>query len=949
MAIEQVGGVGSTLTLGWSPSTTTTNIPLEVGSAQIVAGDLVILSVVYSSSTAPSTTAPTLSVWGHTATQLGTWQTYGTQRYVGTFYFIFNGRVNTNSTSVYATVTIPATANHCMLTTSVWRGVDQTTPIDATTTETVTSSGTSHVMPSITTVTDGAVVVSTIGASNDNGAGGSVFSSVSSGWGLIRSNGTTLGNDGSAAHSYKTMPTAGATGTATYTTSAAVTCGGQVVALRPASTTLPASTHFVGRGAVQVTTTTGGWTKTTSDPEAQTARGPLTAQTGDLAVVFAWQNDTGAAVFTAPSGWTSVISQDYGNTTLQVYVTPWVSGLTWPSWTAAATVDRFVTYGLILRGIDTSNPINTSSNSDVTTASTTVTMPAVTPSANDCILIRGAFLQNDNYITTDPASGQVILSADALINTSLSAAGADQATFLILDALSGGSGVSTGTVAVTQSLSNVYTAFTVAFNKKVAATVQRTASDTGTGSESAAGNIIFSRTASDSATGTESADGAKVSVVSRTASDSGTGTESASGLVTRVRTASDSATGTESATRAVTFRKTASDSGTGSESTSINLIRRRTASDEALGSSTAVGNRTTFATASDTGTGSESAVSRHVHRRTANDSGLGTETAEDTHRHVRSASDSGTGTESATRIIIISRTATGSGDGTESAAGLITRFRTASDTGTGTESATGVRIAFRTATGSGLGEESASSDTFATVRKTASDSATGSESASWLLTAKRTASDSTTGSESATGVRAVSRTATGEGTGSESSDGQHIHQRSVSDSGTGTESATWQGTLARTISDSVTGSSTAASRHVHVRTVNDSGLGTQTADGGFGSTTKQRTAEGAGTGTESSSFTHKHQRTANAQALGTESGVCVRRVLRTSTDYGTGSETVSSRRICTRTATAAGTSSESAFWGSVSGAYFGSFQINAVKAGTTNVSRIYVGATRVWN
>lgn len=142
-------------------------------------------------------------------------------------------------------------------------------------------------------------------------------------------------------------------------------------------------------------------------------------------------------------------------------------------------------------------------------------------------------------------------------------------------------------------------------------------------------------------------------VVSRTATYSGTGTQSATGLRSALRTATGTGTGTQSATGLRTALATASGSGTGSES--------------------ATGLRTTSTAATGSATGSESATGLRTTSTTATGSATGTESTTELRTTLTTAAGSAVGTSSSTEAVsspsVVSVTAIGESASSESATG----------------------------------------------------------------------------------------------------------------------------------------------------------------------------------------------------------------------------------------------------------------------------------------
>ena len=178
------------------------------------------------------------------------------------------------------------------------------------------------------------------------------------------------------------------------------------------------------------------------------------------------------------------------------------------------------------------------------------------------------------------------------------------------------------------------------------ATVQRTATASGTGSSTATGLRSKSSIATASGTGTSSATGRLTPV--RTATGSGTGSSTAVRLRTPVRTASASGAGASSVTRLVTrVRIGSASAGTGSSTVSRVISNRRTATGSGVGSSSLTRLVTRPRIASG-GSSSGSSVVRVV-------------------TGIRTASASGTATSATLSGVLYIRTATASGTSASSA------------------------------------------------------------------------------------------------------------------------------------------------------------------------------------------------------------------------------------------------------------------------------------------
>lgn len=158
--------------------------------------------------------------------------------------------------------------------------------------------------------------------------------------------------------------------------------------------------------------------------------------------------------------------------------------------------------------------------------------------------------------------------------------------------------------------------------------------------------------------------------VPRTASGSGVGSESASSQYFRVRTATGSGTGSGSASFTEILIRSATGSGTGTTGggTSELLIARRTATGSGTGSSSVLSGLALKKSAFGSGTGTQSASRVVVAIRTATGAGVGTQSNTEIMVAKRTATGSGTGSGTATAIEELPRTATGSGTGTTGAA-----------------------------------------------------------------------------------------------------------------------------------------------------------------------------------------------------------------------------------------------------------------------------------------
>lgn len=203
-------------------------------------------------------------------------------------------------------------------------------------------------------------------------------------------------------------------------------------------------------------------------------------------------------------------------------------------------------------------------------------------------------------------------------------------------------------------------------------------------------------------------------VVQRTATGTGTGTDSAvhGASQTRLGQLTDFSfpylTGGRFylGVRAV-FTITATGSGLGTASSSASVLRQRQGTGSGTGTQTATGLLTIIKTATGSGVGTMDSTGLHIAPRTATGSGLGTATTTGVLIPVRTATGSGVGSGTGIDLVVSVRTATGQGDGTGTANWLLVSIRTATGSGLGTSESVGARINRRTATGSGVGSGTA--------------------------------------------------------------------------------------------------------------------------------------------------------------------------------------------------------------------------------------------------
>ena len=299
---------------------------------------------------------------------------------------------------------------------------------------------------------------------------------------------------------------------------------------------------------------------------------------------------------------------------------------------------------------------------------------------------------------------------------------------------------------------------------------------------SAAGVTTKSRTATGSGTGTESATGAAVLVIQRTATGSGIGTMDSTGITERFRTAFGLGSGESTA------------------DTLHNNIRSASGAGGASPGASATGLVTRLRDASGAGAGTSNSFGLHVHIETATGFGSSDQTATVSVYQVklggltdfsfpyrfggrfyvgvfvvnRTATGFGTGTQSSTGEFIRDRAAAGSGLGTSFTESVTTRFRTGADSaGTGSSAASRVVTSSRSATASGLGVSSSTA----------------------LLTVIRTSTGFGNGSSLGYASTIRFRTAVGNGLGSDYVLGGILYARTSAGSGVGDSSAIWYKTL----------------------------------------------------------------------------------------------------------------------------------------------------------
>ena len=179
--------------------------------------------------------------------------------------------------------------------------------------------------------------------------------------------------------------------------------------------------------------------------------------------------------------------------------------------------------------------------------------------------------------------------------------------------------------------------------------------------------------------GVYGADAVGGKILSKTATGSGTGTESTNSLVVGIRTATGTGSGTSTADSFKTPIRTASANGVSSSTadTFHNKVRSASGSGGASPSAIAIGLHISIRTATGNGSGNSDSTIRLTILRTASGNGVGSSVSEEMLIHVRSATGSGTGTSTVVVQLIAIRTASGSGLGTQTVVSNKVKLRTA--------------------------------------------------------------------------------------------------------------------------------------------------------------------------------------------------------------------------------------------------------------------------------
>ena len=178
--------------------------------------------------------------------------------------------------------------------------------------------------------------------------------------------------------------------------------------------------------------------------------------------------------------------------------------------------------------------------------------------------------------------------------------------------------------------------------------------------------------------------------VTRTATGSGVGTQTASGFKSKSSEATGLGLGGSSATSALIPVRTATGSGLGGSTSTSIKVAIRTATGSGLGTESVSQLLTVVRSGvASAGTGSSTVSQIISNNRTATGSGIGSSSVDTLVTRLRSASGDGSGSSSTTRVLVSIRTASGSGNGTQSADGSRKHIRTGSGSGEGTQTNSG--------------------------------------------------------------------------------------------------------------------------------------------------------------------------------------------------------------------------------------------------------------------
>jgi hypothetical protein len=182
---------------------------------------------------------------------------------------------------------------------------------------------------------------------------------------------------------------------------------------------------------------------------------------GDVIVLFCGTADT--ATVAEPAGWVNVLGagvdvESDSNEGVMVYhvVTKAEAGAGTVTWTltnlfGATETGRNCT--AVLRGVDTRNPLcGSGSTFDSANAPTPWTLASITPTANECVVIRGVGGNANQTITSPPASHTLQSGSDTT-----------NAAFLYSRDATGSSGVNIAATNLTPSVADEYVSISAAF------------------------------------------------------------------------------------------------------------------------------------------------------------------------------------------------------------------------------------------------------------------------------------------------------------------------------------------------------------------------------------------------------------------------------------------------------------------------------------------------------
>lgn len=434
---------------------------------------------------------------------------------------------------------------------------------------------------------------------------------------------------------------------------------------------------FVGASGQAASTTSGG-TIAGAWPSG------YTAVADDVAfIVAAGKHNNGSSLApSTPTGYTLLATEFSEGGTYDLQLTVFYKVLTTGEAAAVITVPAAYSGNsgglsrttFVYRGMNVSSLIDAAavlSDSNFV-AFSSFTPSGVTTNSNNAMVISFVATADDNDLALSPAQSFTLRAGGVSYDTTI---GGDHSIGVADRIIASPSTPSMCGWNLALNSPDYWSAITASFAEGTSA-VTRTATGSGTGTQSANRLVIDLRTATGSGTGTQTASGARVgNTVSRTATGSGAGTQTASPLRVVLRGATASGAGTQTASGSVTagaVTRTASGSGTGTQTASRLVVRVRTATGS--------------------GTSGFDAFPNAIRARVATGSGAGSATATRVRVAVRTATGSGAGTQTGVVRRVVTSTATASGAGTAITITLKTAIRTASSSAIGAGQALSERI-----------------------------------------------------------------------------------------------------------------------------------------------------------------------------------------------------------------------------------------------------------------